>query len=99
MADKRLTPARPDLAAAHLKGKVQAERYIDGHIEDIEVGRASLRSAPAEGATQDSELLYGERVTVYDISDGWAWVQASRDLYVGYVRADSLGEVNAATLR
>ena len=93
MADKRLIPARPDLAASYLKGKVDAQRYVDGHIEDIEVGRASLRTAPTDDAMQDSELLYGERVTVYDKRDGWAWVQASRDRYVGYVRAEALGEV------
>ena len=99
MADKRVTPARPDLAAAHLKGVVQAERYVDGHMAGIEVGRASLRSAPTEGAAQDSELLFGEQVTVYEDKDGWAWVQAKNDLYVGYMRADSLGDTMAGRLR
>lgn len=100
MADKRVTPARPDLAAAHLKGKVQAERYVDGYSLDVVVGRTSLRASPSFEAAQDSELLYGERVRVYDVSDdGWAWVQAQNDLYVGYVRREALDEVDAATLR
>ena len=100
MVDKRLTPARADLAASHLKGQVDAPRYVDGYIQDVAIGRASLRAAPSHDAPQDSELLYGERVEVYDISDdGWAWVQASSDQYVGYVRVEALDDVDAATLR
>jgi cell wall-associated NlpC family hydrolase len=100
MADRRVTPARADLAAAHLKGKVQAERYVEGRMWDVHVGRASLRTEPSGRAAQDSELLYGERVAVYDVSDdGWAWIQAESDRYVGYVRNEALGEVEAATLR
>jgi hypothetical protein len=99
MADKRVTPARPDLAAAHLKGAVDAPRYVDGYAEEVAVGRASLRSAPVKDAPQDSELLYGERVIVYEVSDGWAWVQAENDRYVGYVQSDALDGVDAGTLR
>lgn len=90
--DKRITPARPDLAAASLKGKVEAMRYVDGEAASIAVGRASLRNAPASDAAQDTELLHGERVTVYERKDGWAWVQADNDSYVGYLREDCLGK-------
>ena len=30
MVDPRLTPARPDLAAKHLEGKVEAKRFVAG---------------------------------------------------------------------
>ena len=30
MDDPRLTPARPDLAAKYLEGKVKAARFVDG---------------------------------------------------------------------
>jgi cell wall-associated NlpC family hydrolase len=90
MADKRLTPARPDLAAAHLKGKVEAARFVEGEKFSIARGRATLRATPSETAAQDSELLYGESFTVYERKDGWAWGQAARDHYVGYVRDDCL---------
>ena len=99
MADRRLTPARSDLAAAHLQGKVQAERFVEGWPADIAVGRASLRSRPSQDASQDSELLFGEQVTVYEQKDGWAWVQARNDLYVGYLRSDALGDPQAGSLR
>jgi cell wall-associated NlpC family hydrolase len=90
MADKRLTPARSDLAAAHLKGSVEAARYCDGEQFSIGVGRASLRASASADAPQDSELLFGESFTVYDRQDGWAWGQAQKDSYVGYVRDAAL---------
>jgi cell wall-associated NlpC family hydrolase len=90
MADKRVTPARADLAAAHLKGMVDAPRFAEGEKFSIAVGRASLRVRPSDDAAQDSELLFGEVFTVYDRSQGWAWGQAANDLYVGYVKDDAL---------
>lgn len=89
-SDLRLTPARPDLAAAHLKGKVDAQRFIDGEKFAVGRGRASLRTRPSDDAAQDSELLFGEIFTVYDTKNGWAWGQAANDLYVGYVRESAL---------
>jgi cell wall-associated NlpC family hydrolase len=90
MADKRVTPARADLAAAHLKGQVDAPRYAEGEKFSIGMGRAALRVRPSDDAAQDSELLFGESFTVYDRADGWAWGQAANDLYVGYVREEAL---------
>jgi cell wall-associated NlpC family hydrolase len=90
MADKRVTPARADLAASHLKGQVDAARFVDGEIFSIGIGRASLRVRPADDAAQDSELLHGESFTVYDRSKGWAWGQAAGDHYVGYLKEDAL---------
>lgn len=75
MADRRVTPARPDLAATYLKGKVDAPRFVEGEKFAIGVGRASLRVLPSDEAAQDSELLFGEGFTVYDRTGGWAWVR------------------------
>ena len=90
MADRRVTPVRADLAAAHLKGAVDAPRFADGEKLSIGVGRAGLRVKPSDDAAQDSELLFGEVFTVYDRANGWAWGQAANDLYVGYVRENAL---------
>ncbi|MEO8300748.1 MAG: C40 family peptidase [Rhizomicrobium sp.] len=92
MGDKRVTPARPDLAAAHLKGVVDAPRYAEGEKFSVCLGRASLRLRPGNEAAQDSELLFGEIFTVYDSAQGWAWGQAANDLYVGYVSQDELAQ-------
>lgn len=91
MADRRLTPARPDLAAAHLKGRVEAARFAEGEICSVVRGRVSLRARPSDDAPQDSELLRGEIVTVYERRDGWAWLQVKTDSYVGYAREEALG--------
>jgi NlpC/P60 family/Bacterial dipeptidyl-peptidase Sh3 domain len=88
--DKRVTPARSDLAAAHLKGKVDAARFVEGMRRSVWVGRTSLRMRPSDEAPQDSELLYGEAFTVYEFANGWAWGQAANDLYVGYVDEKAL---------
>ncbi|MBV9548198.1 MAG: C40 family peptidase [Alphaproteobacteria bacterium] len=88
--DKRINAFRSDLAAAKLKGTVEALRFVEGEPASVAVGRASLRAEPSFTAGQDSELLYGEAVTVYERKDGWAWVQAANDDYVGYVREEHL---------
>ena len=91
MADKRLTPARPDLAASSLKGQVEAARFVDGEEAGVAWGRVSLRAGPSYDSGQVSELLFGEIVTVYERKDGWAWLQAKTDSYVGYARESGLG--------
>ena len=48
MDDPRLTPARPDLAAKYLEGKVKAARFVDG--EEFEVRDA--HRAAARGASR-----------------------------------------------
>lgn len=97
--DKRITPARADLAAASLQGRVEVPRFVAGEEASIAVGRASLRAAPSAEAAQDTELLHGERVTVYERKDGWAWVQAANDGYVGYLREECLSPPFAAQLQ
>jgi cell wall-associated NlpC family hydrolase len=89
--DKRLTPARPDLAAASLKGKIDAARFVTGEPRAVIETSAPLRRAPRHDAPLDTEALYGERVTVFDIDgEGWAWGQIERDGYVGYLPANAL---------
>ncbi len=95
--DKRITPARPDLAAEHLRGIVQAERYAPGRAMRVIDATAALRRAPAPDAPLDTEALHGETVTVYDFDEeGWAWGQLDHDGYVGWLPAGALIEAPAA---
>src|SRR5580700_10424635 len=48
--DRRLTPARADLAAAHLRGLVDAPRYAEGQAMRIIAASAPLRRSPRRGA-------------------------------------------------
>ncbi|MGH6818900.1 MAG: NlpC/P60 family protein [Methylovirgula sp.] len=90
--DPRLTPARPDLAAAHLRGKLEAARYVTGRPMHVRVGIADLRREPSALARLDTQVLYGEEVMLYEQRDGWTWVQLVGDGYVGYLSADTLVE-------
>jgi cell wall-associated NlpC family hydrolase len=88
--DPRRHPYRADLAAARLRGQVDAPRYTEGRLKQVVQGASPLWSRPDAQRGWASQVLYGETVTVYEEKDGWAWVQAERDGYVGYVRADAL---------
>jgi cell wall-associated NlpC family hydrolase len=97
--DRRLTPARADLAAEHLHGRVDAPRYAEGRAMRIIAASAPLRRSPQGDAPLDTEALFGETVTVYDEREGWAWVQLDRDRYVGYLPGATLGGPSAPTHR
>lgn len=88
--DPRLTPARADIAAKHLDGIVQAERYVTGAMHVVADGVAPLRREPASGAALDTQALKGETFTVYDRRDGWAWGQLASDGYVGWLPETAL---------
>ena len=89
--DPRVTPARPDLAAAHLRGKVEARRFVEGTLQEVIVGITPIRKSPAHEAPLLTEALYGERITIYEIDEeGWAWGQLKSDGYVGYLPAAAL---------
>ncbi|MFN3230987.1 MAG: NlpC/P60 family protein [Alphaproteobacteria bacterium] len=92
-ADRRLTPARPDLAADYLRSAVQADEYVKGWVKQVHAPSAPVHSAPDTAAQMVTEALMGEQVTVYEEKDGWAWGQLSGDEYVGYLPADTLGEI------
>ena len=90
--DPRLTPARPDLAAMHLKGRVEAARFVDGVAREVVDPQAPLRRMPAPDAVLDTEALKGERVAVYEVTDeGWSWGQLESDDCVGWMPSGALG--------
>lgn len=89
--DARLTPARPDLASRDLEGVVAAARYVDPQAMQAKTPATAIRGAPAADAEQLNQLLFGERFVVLEVRDGFAWGQALRDGYVGFVAADDLG--------
>jgi len=94
--DKRLNAYRPDLAEVSLRGRIEAERFVEGR--PLQVGRAvaSLRRQPDDAAMQLTEALPGERLTVFDDASGWCWVKLIRDGYVGYIRSELLEAPGAA---
>ena len=97
MDDPRLTPARGDLAAKYLEGKVKAKRFVTGEEFEIADTLAALRATPASDASLLTQALKGERVTVYDRNgEGFAWGQLASDGYVGWLPDAALAKPSAA---
>lgn len=94
--DPRLTPARPDLAAAHLRGKVEARHFAEGEIKQAIRGNVALRGAPSFDGELHTEILFGENFTVYEEKNGWAWGQCALDSYVGYARSSEFASPGPA---
>jgi cell wall-associated NlpC family hydrolase len=89
--DPRVTPARADLAAAHLHGKVQADRFVAGVAFEVFDPVAPVRQSPVPDAMLVTEALKGERVTIYDEDgEGWGWGQLHADSYVGWLPMNAL---------
>ena len=85
LLDPRLHPFRPDLAAAHLRGKVDAERFVVGTRYEVIDAQIAIRKSPQSDASLESEALLGEHVTLYEANDeGWGWGQLENDGYVGW---------------
>lgn len=97
--DRRLHAFRPDLADTALKGQVEAVRFVPGEPAQVIVPVAALRPLPDPARGIDTELLIGETVRVFDRADGWAWVKADEDGYVGYLPEAHIGPVDVPTHR
>jgi hypothetical protein len=94
--DPRFTPARADLAAKHLEGKVQAARFVAGVAHEVVAPQAPLRLAPRPDAPLATEALRGERVVIYESdAEGWSWGQLESDRYVGWLPTEALSAPGA----
>ena len=88
--DPRRHAYRADLADARLKGLIEAERYVQGEPRQVIAPSLPLRREARFDSILETEALKGETVTVFAESEGWAWVQIDRDLYVGYMPSEGL---------
>ncbi len=88
--DPRRHVYRDDMAAASLKDRVQAQRYVQGELRQVVAAVAPVRLVPRFDAPLLTEALCGELATVYEVRDGWGWLQLENDGYVGYMPMDNL---------
>ena len=93
--DARVTLAKPDLADQALEGLVRAARFEATRLTQVVSAVAPIRRAPHPLAEQVDQLIFGERFAVLEDRDGWAWGQATRDGYVGWVDLGALGEIRS----
>ena len=88
--DPRLHAYHDDLADIALRGKVEALRFVKPELRQMTVSIASVHAEPRMDAATVTEALLGEQVNVFQIKDGWAFVQLVADRYVGYLPARCL---------
>ncbi|MDP3746431.1 MAG: NlpC/P60 family protein [Phenylobacterium sp.] len=94
--DPRVTPARDDLASRALEGVVAAKAYADPRAMTVIVPAAALRRAADPWSEQVDQVLFGEVFDVLEEADGYAWGQARRDGYVGFVETGTLAPAGPA---
>ena len=88
--DHRINLYRDDIAAAHLRGEVEAANYVDGEDMQVRTPVAPVLRNPQSAAPMETQLLFGEIFRVYEEKDGWAFGQSALDDYVGYVDVSTL---------
>ncbi|MEH7827786.1 C40 family peptidase [Gemmobacter denitrificans] len=93
--DRRLTPANARVALESLRGLVDAPRFMPGEPAQVAAPLADLLKSP--GGARDRQLLCGDPVTVIERHEGWAFLQAAKDGYCGYLPESLLGPASTAT--
>jgi cell wall-associated NlpC family hydrolase len=93
--DRRLTPANARAALDTLRGTVEAPRFTPGEAARVTVPLVDLCRAPQ--GPRERQLLLGDALTVIDRHEGWAFVQASKDGYCGYLPEAAVGPPQAPT--
>jgi cell wall-associated NlpC family hydrolase len=92
MNDPRLTLIHDGLAAAALEGLVEADRYAKTEAMRCVSPWAGIHKAADATSEQQDQLVFGEAFDVLVRKDGFAFGQARRDGYVGWVEDSALGE-------
>ena len=88
MSDRRLTPANSRVAAMRLKGQVEAAQFVEGVWYQVCVTVTDILAAP-DGA-RDRQALFGEQFLVFERHEGYAFSEAEKDGYVGYLNEEHL---------
>lgn len=90
LRDPRVTPLRPDIASRALEGVLAAPAYVDPRPMAVILPATGVHAKPDLASEQQDQLLFGEVFEVLGEGDGFAWGQARRDGYVGFVELRAL---------
>ncbi|MGE5502645.1 MAG: NlpC/P60 family protein [Ignavibacteriales bacterium] len=93
--DPRTTPIRDGRASVVLEGVVPAASYVEPRTRRLAVPSAAIRRSPDAASEQMDQLLFGELFDVLEEQGGWAFGQARRDGYVGFVETAGLSATEA----
>ncbi|AQS41913.1 MAG: Cell wall invasion-associated protein [Candidatus Tokpelaia hoelldobleri] len=94
--DARLNAFRPDLADSRLARQVKAKTFVEGVKQRIAEPVVDMRGEPRSDSAIATQLLRGQDVLVFERREGFAWVQALDDGYVGYIRDIALESADVA---
>jgi cell wall-associated NlpC family hydrolase len=98
--DSRLHAFRSDLADVNLKGRVSADRFVQGVAMEVVAPIATVFGEASATARQTTQALLGEKLAAFEITDDWVWCQLERDGYVGYIsRANVSADLTNPTHR
>lgn len=92
MSDPRLTLMRDGVAALSLFGQVRADRYAPTIAARCVVAAAAIRKAADAGSEQQDQIIFGEAFDILSEDGGFAFGQARRDGYVGFVERAALAQ-------
>ena len=88
--DRRLHAYKDDVADIRLRGRVRALRFVTPELRQVSVSVAPVQREPRYDAPTDTQALFGEPVHVFQVKDGWVFVQLVVDNYVGFMPARCL---------
>ena len=88
--DRRRWPCNGRVADIRLKGQVAVDRFVEPVRMQVVHPVADLLARP--GGPRDRQVLFGETVAALETLDGYSFVEAGKDGYTGYLRADALGD-------
>lgn len=91
MSDRRTTPMNDRVVAADWPDPPAHLARVQGARQQISTPVADLCAAP--NGPRDRQLLLGEAVDVFEQRDGWSFLRADKDGYVGYLRRETLEPV------
>lgn len=98
--DNRLHAYRPDLADLKLRGRTDAKKFVEGVTMEVVVPVAAIHREASSTSMQTTQALFGEKLTAFEIADGWVWCQLECDGYVGYIAESSVShDLTKATHR
>lgn len=95
MTDPRITPANARAALESLRGTVDAPRFTTGEPSQLIAPLTDLLACPA--GPRERQLLLGDHFTIIDRHAGFAFGQAMKDGFCGYLPETALGPQETPT--
>ncbi|UXM95644.1 NlpC/P60 family protein [Bartonella sp. HY329] len=88
--DPRLNAYRDDLADITLKGRVNAQKFVEGVKHRIIAPVSDIKKAANFASGTLSQMLLGDEALVFENHNDFCFIRSLQDGYVGYVASSHL---------